>query len=66
MTIKDEYLTISQAAKLLGTTRQTVSRWIRQNRITFEQVGREKLIKKESLNNLRCPTCGKLRIPKTD
>jgi excisionase family DNA binding protein len=60
--LKDRYMTISQAAKELGITRQTVSRWIREGKIEAEQVGREKLIGRENLVNLRCPTCGKLWI----
>jgi excisionase family DNA binding protein len=46
MPLKDQYMTISQAAKHLGVTRQTVSRWINAGDISAEKVGREKLIPK--------------------
>ena len=49
MAIKDRYFTISKAAKHLGDTRQTVSRWIKGGRISSEKVGRETLIKKKDL-----------------
>jgi excisionase family DNA binding protein len=49
MAIKDEYFTISEAARALGVTRQTVSRWIKKGRIDSESVGREILIKKNDL-----------------
>lgn len=49
MDLKDKYLTISEAAKELGVTRQTISRWIRDGKLEAEQVGREKLINKKSL-----------------
>jgi excisionase family DNA binding protein len=49
MALKENYLTISEVAKELKVTRQTVSRWIRDGKIEAEQVGREKLINKRSL-----------------
>jgi excisionase family DNA binding protein len=47
MALKDEYFTISQAAKELATTRQTVARWIESGNMPAEKVGREKLIPRE-------------------
>jgi len=49
MALKDKYLTISQAAKELKVTRQTISRWIAKKYVTVERVGRVALIKKEDL-----------------
>lgn len=49
MALKDKYLTISEVAKELNVTRQTVSRWIREGKIEAEQVGREKLIDKKTI-----------------
>lgn len=49
MTLKDKYFTISEAAKEIGVTRQTISRWIADGKISAEKVGRETLIKKKDL-----------------
>ena len=49
MTIQDEYSTISEAARDLGVTRQTVSRWIASGGLPAERIGREKLIKKDDI-----------------
>lgn len=49
MAIKDRYFTISESAKALGVTRQTISRWIKEGKIPSEKVGRETLIKKKDL-----------------
>jgi len=49
MAIQDEYSTISEAARDLGVTRQTVSRWIASGRLPAERIGREKLVKKEDI-----------------
>ncbi len=46
MALKDQYMTISQAAKYLGVTRQTVSRWLSAGELSAEKVGRERLIPK--------------------
>ena len=50
MALKDKYLTIAQAAKELGVTRQTISRWIKKGHVPAEKVGRVVLISKDSLN----------------
>lgn len=47
--LTDEYITISQAAKAVNVTRQTISRWIKQGKISAEKIGRETLIGKDSL-----------------
>ena len=47
MALKDRYLTVAQAAKLVGTTRQTVYRWINEGKIPVEKIGRETLIEAE-------------------
>lgn len=47
MTLKDKYFTILEAAKEFSVTRQTISRWITEDKIPTEKVGREILIKKK-------------------
>lgn len=49
MGLKDTYFTISQAAKQMGVTRQTISRWIEEGKFPAEKIGREVLIKKDDL-----------------
>ena len=49
MALKDNYITITQAAKQLGVTRQTISRWIVKGYVLGEKIGRETLIKKRDL-----------------
>lgn len=49
MALKDEYLTIAEAAKKLGVTRQTMHRWVIKRNIAVEKMGRLKLIKKADL-----------------
>ena len=49
MTLRDNYCTISEAAKELGVTRQTISRWIRQGKLSGEKIGREIIIRKSEL-----------------
>jgi excisionase family DNA binding protein len=53
MALKDKYYTISQAAKHVGVTRQTISRWIKEGRLHGERIGRETLIDKEEVNKHR-------------
>ena len=50
MELKDEYLTVSQAAKELKVTRQTISRWIAKKYVPAERIGRVALIKKKDLD----------------
>lgn len=52
MALKDRYMTISEAAQTLETTRQTVSRWIVKGDIPIEKVGREILIDRNDLISL--------------
>jgi len=49
MALKDKYLTITEAAKRLGVTRQTISRWIAKKYVAAEKVGRQTLIHKSDL-----------------
>jgi excisionase family DNA binding protein len=49
MTIKDSYFTITQAAKGMNVSRQTISNWISEGKIQAETIGREKLINKDQL-----------------
>jgi len=53
MALKDNYITITQAAKQLGVTRQTISRWIAKKYVPAERVGRVALIKKKDLDKYR-------------
>jgi excisionase family DNA binding protein len=53
MGIKDEYVTISEAARLLDVTRQTVSRWIKERKFNTQKVGREILIRKDELRKFQ-------------
>lgn len=51
MALKDRYYTISDVAETVGVTRQTVSRWIKQNKLKAEKIGRESLIERDILFN---------------
>ena len=46
MALKDNYFTVSEAAKEIGVTRQTISRWVREGKVPAEKIGRETLIDK--------------------
>lgn len=50
MALKDKYCTISEAAKEVGVTRQTVSRWIKDGKLPVEKIGRETLIEKKRIH----------------
>lgn len=62
MMLKDYYVTITQAAKKVGVARQTIARWITVERIPYQRIGREVLIKKDALENMKCPICGGKRV----
>ena len=51
MALKDEYFSISEAAKEFGFTRQTIYRWIKDNKISTEKIGGIILINKEEIRN---------------
>lgn len=51
--LKDEYVTLSEAAALAGVTRQTISRWIKEGKLTGEKIGREVLIRTDELYQLK-------------
>lgn len=53
MTLKDSYSTLSEAAKELGVTRQTVARWVSEDDIAAEKVGRETLIQKSEIERFK-------------
>ena len=53
MSLKDEYFTVPQAAKELDVTAQTILRWVRNKRLPAEKVGRESLIAKSAVIELR-------------
>lgn len=50
MALKDRYFTVAEAAKELGVTRQTISRWIKGGKIAADRVGRVALIEKKELH----------------
>jgi len=49
MALKDNYFTISEAARELNVTRQTISRWVANGRLAGEKIGRETLISRKEL-----------------
>jgi excisionase family DNA binding protein len=49
MALKDKYFTISEAAREMDVTRQTISRWIAEGKFLGEKIGRETLIKKDDV-----------------
>jgi excisionase family DNA binding protein len=49
MSLKDEYFTVSQAAKELEVTGQTILRWVKSKKLPAERVGRESLIPKSAV-----------------
>ena len=51
MALKDKYFTVTQTAKKLNVTRQTVYRWITSKQLDAEKIGRELLISMQSLND---------------
>jgi excisionase family DNA binding protein len=53
MSLKDTYVTVSEAAEKLGVTRQTIYRWVKRGLMDSEKIGRETLIKKKDLHKLR-------------
>lgn len=61
MAISDNYYSIAQAAEHSGLTRQTIYRWIKGGNLNVERAGREGLILKKDIADMRCPTCGRLR-----
>lgn len=54
--LKDEYLTISEAAEELGVAESTVRRWIREERLHAYRLGdRRILVKRDDLDSLVTP-----------
>ena len=53
VTLKDKYFAISETARELNVTRQTISRWIKQGRLSAERIGRETLITKREVQRLQ-------------
>ncbi len=53
MSLKDSYFTVSEVAKELGVTRQTISRWIADGKLVAETIGREKLIDKKQVGQAK-------------
>ncbi len=59
MALKDTYFTISEAAKQLKVTRQTISRWVAKGNIPAEKIGREVLIKRGDLHKYHSTKVGR-------
>lgn len=53
MALKDNYYTISEVAKELNVTRQTVSRLIATGNIQVEKIGREVLVERKAVRQLQ-------------
>jgi excisionase family DNA binding protein len=51
MALKDKYFTVSDAARIAGVTRQTVSRWIAEGQLLAEKIGRQVLIEKKDFGD---------------
>jgi len=49
MSVKEEFFTVNESAKVLNVTRQTVYRWIKDGIIKAETIGRETLIEKTEI-----------------
>jgi len=47
--LKEDYLTISEAAEQIGVTRQTISRWLKGGELKSESLGRIRLVSKKDL-----------------
>jgi excisionase family DNA binding protein len=62
MPLREDYLTIAEASKFLGVTRQTVSRWIKDGRFNVEKVGRQMLIDVNDVLTLQSNILGNLII----
>lgn len=52
MQISNYFFTISQTAKLLDTTRQTISNWVREGKFNTQHIGREVLIPRNEIKKL--------------
>lgn len=52
MEINNYFLTISQTANLLNTTRQTISRWIQDGKFSSQRMGRMILIPKQDVRHM--------------
>jgi excisionase family DNA binding protein len=62
MPFREDYLTIAEASKFLGVTRQTVSRWIKDGRFNIEKFGRQILIDEHDVLELQGNILGSLII----
>jgi excisionase family DNA binding protein len=49
MALKDNYYTVQEVAEILAVTRQTIYRWIKNETIDAEVIGRETLIEKSEV-----------------
>lgn len=54
--IKDEYVTIAEAADIVGVARSTIRRWIREERIPAYRLGDRRItLKRDDLRRLYSP-----------
>lgn len=51
--VLNQFLTLSDTARHLNVTRQTVARWIKMGRLPAYRIGREVLIEKSEVERLR-------------
>lgn len=56
MGLKDDYLTISEVARRLEVSRQTIWRWVNDGKFTAEKVGRQVFIPKEDVKEYESRT----------
>ena len=59
--LRDDYLTITQAAQYVNVTRQTIYRWVKRG-LRSDKVGRVTLIKRDDIHTIVCPACGARRF----
>ena len=53
---KDEYVTVAEAAEMLGVAQSTIRRWIREQRMSVYQLGsRRLLLKRYELDEMIAP-----------
>ena len=53
MALKDMYYTISEAARELGVSRQTIYRWIADGKVPTEKIGGVMLVEKAAISRIR-------------
>lgn len=62
----EELLSVADAAKLRGVSRQAINHLIRQNKIGFIQIGRNRFILRQSLESFTPDKGGRPLKPKSE